>query len=305
MSTLPPCEKGSDIISMTPERALECEQRVTTHEDKLRSKSKLDVLMQRLRYKVGCQEWVSLRSYTAALDLNRQFINGQRPTSVYHFGPLDDESKELIPGLLDLHDYGFLTWNSQPFQRAEPGVNGDPDKDGYWYDHRQRPYLQFLAPTKDRIDSDALDRFSDLLIADPHIVTLIVQAGKEPWGSLQGDHIVTEEKTALSIRELYAEEWEGFSCLSNVEEDGCQENQAREWGVKAIMRMECFEFQIASRSWDEELDLVRLVRDVAEEAGMGRVYAVDGEELESGECDAFAGYRKQWAKGLLPEVESN
>lgn len=48
--------------------------------------------------------------------LNRQFLLGKIPETPYHCGPIEDETRPLVNGLLKLHDFHLLTDNSQPYE---------------------------------------------------------------------------------------------------------------------------------------------------------------------------------------------
>ena len=213
----------------------------------------------------GAREWYALQSYSGALSLNRLFLRGQRNCSIYHWGPLDPESGALVSGLFSLHDYGLLTYESQPFEIKPQFIERGG---GWWSQRRQRPYLSFLLPQNDRIPKNSIENFCTFLLAHPKIVTIINQRGKPFRTSMLDHHIVTKERVALSIKELYAEPFDPFSIVPREEKD-----ESYEWGVEAIIRARCLDIQVASRSWDENVDLMNLVEGVAEAAGIGRVYA--------------------------------
>ena len=116
------------------------------------------------------KEWQSCRDYGAALRLNRLFLRRKRECTVFFGGNLYKETEPLIPKLLRLQEYGFLTHSSQPFQTAESSQQA-----GWWVDSLQRPYISFAIPTNDRIPSRAVRRLCHELLAHPQIATLITQ----------------------------------------------------------------------------------------------------------------------------------
>lgn len=211
------------------------------------------------------REWQTSPDYNAALSLNRLFIKGKRTCSIYHWATLEEETAPLIPGLLALHDYGLMTYGSQPFDRKPErlAIGG-----GYWYQIRQRPYLSFMTPLKDRIPQDTIERFCTLLLMHSRIVAIVKQPGQPFRSSMPETHIVTITRSALSIEELYAEPFKPYTCVPC---NGTLESET--WEVEAVIAAECLNISVASRSWDEDMDLLALIEGVAVAAGLERVYA--------------------------------
>lgn len=213
-------------------------------------------------------DWRLMKDYAAGIDLNRRFIKGESNCTIYHCGPLDAESENLKSSLLNLHDYGILTHESQPFNKRIRAVR-EPWKDGWWIQQHQRPFLTFLLPVVDRIPADHVDKFCGLLMAHSSIFTLMcadMTAG--PCTNMTGPQVVTKNRTALSIEELLAE---GYNdSLTFAPGAG---HAGHLWGIKAILNAGCLDFTIVSRSWEEDLDLLALVGDVARKAGMEKLYA--------------------------------
>lgn len=218
------------------------------------------------------KEWLALQSYDAALRLNQAYIKGQRPCNIGYCGPLDAETKELIPGLLKLHEYGLLTHSSQPFEPVERKFvdqNG-----GSWEEWRQRPYLCFLAPQQERIPKEALERFILLLLAHPAIVTYVAycDGDRSYRTNIDEYHITTGFRYALLPKELVEED-----IMVNTAVSASYQHITEDWGnVNAVTRARCLDISVASRSWDEDLDLQKLVEDLAIDAGMERAYSSDG-----------------------------
>lgn len=88
-------------------------------------------------------EW-NRADWSGLIELNRDFIkrcgDGEDASTPYD-GPLDEETMPLIPELLRLHEYGFLTLGSTPRERKEPFIHK-----GMWRDSRQHPSVDFLVP---------------------------------------------------------------------------------------------------------------------------------------------------------------
>lgn len=247
---------------MEPKRLLELQRRMAAP----RETPVVNNAVDDESYNAVQQEWQASKSYSAALRLSRLSINGERNCSIHHLGPLDPESKGLVAGLLEVHDYGMLTHNSQPFERLRPEIMQQGG--GFWAQARQRPYLSFLIPQRDRIPKKSADKFCDLLMAHPKIVTRITEAGKPMRTNLEESHAVSVERAALTIKELYAEPWSGVTHLHPWD---IIEHQ--DWHVEAITRAEPLDVAIAARSWGEDVDLIALVKDVAKAAGFGPLYA--------------------------------
>ena len=127
-------------------------------------------------------------------------------------GNLYKEMEPLIPKLLRLQEYGFLTHSSQPFQTAEPSKQA-----GWWVDSLQRPYVSFAISTNDRMPSRAVQRLCRELLAHPQIATLITQRGRPMRTNLQYDHeFVTVSTAALTIEELPLEPMKPRSSFRGV-----------------------------------------------------------------------------------------
>lgn len=250
---------------MEPKRLLELQRREAAPRDD-GSPSVINNAVDDASYDAVVQEWQASKTYSAALHLSRQSINGERNCSIHHLAPLDPESKDLIPGLLSLHDYGMLTHGSQPFERLRPEIVQKGG--GFWAQSRQRPYLGFLVPQRDRVPQASVDKFCDLLMAHPKIVTRITEKGKPMRTNLETSHAVTVERTALTIKKLYAEPWTDFTHLHlwNIIEH-------EDWHVEALTRAEPLDVAIGTRSWSEDVDLIALVKGAANEAGFGPMYA--------------------------------
>lgn len=253
----------NSMAPMTTERRSELNLRIANIINKNRDENKP------IPWTGEKEEWRKLPDYGAAIELNRAFVSGERKKSIYHYGPLCPESKNLIPALIELHDYGFLTCGSQPFEPSSPRVvGGDLATTGYWYSRRQRPYLSFLVPQNERMERQVVHEFCKLLLANPKVITVIVEEGKPTRGNIEQVHWVTERRVALSTQELYAEPFVPFTSVWMYDD-----HQANTWGVKAIGEAETLEISIASMSWEEDVDLLALVKEEAEAAGMTKLYA--------------------------------
>ncbi|KAL8644244.1 MAG: hypothetical protein Q9226_007864 [Calogaya cf. arnoldii] len=209
-------------------------------------------------------EWVAYKSYNAVLRLNEAAI---KDDNIDYPGLLDAKGKHLIPGLLRLHGYGFLTHDSQPFSFAHRSFIDEDDEDDepYWQDWRRRPYLSFLVPQQDRIPKPIIEEFTLLLLAHPAIVTLVADrdGGRLCRTNINPCHVVSEWRHASSPEELGVEDFGAYKCIP-----AHFHNWADSCDVDAVTRAGCLDITVASPSWDEDLDLPKLVELIAIEAGM-------------------------------------
>jgi hypothetical protein len=86
--------------------------------------------------------WTEATSWEHIVALMFNFICGRIFCTPDHGGPLDPESTQLILGLERLHEYGIITYDSQPYNHSS-GTRGKYD-----WEEKQRPYLVFHIPTK-------------------------------------------------------------------------------------------------------------------------------------------------------------
>ncbi|KAL8665256.1 MAG: hypothetical protein Q9168_007751 [Polycauliona sp. 1 TL-2023] len=223
------------------------------------------------------KQWLELPDYDAALHLNQAFIKGERRCNIGHRGPLDPETKPLIPGLLRLHEYGLLTYDSQPFRPQER--ISLKEKGGWWQEIRQRPYLRFLVPGRDRIPLVAITAFTSFLFADAAIVTHVVHpdAGKTYGTNIDDRHATTESKFAFSLEQL-----EKMDMTVSASVQAVYRHSTDDWArVRALGLARCFDISVASRSWDQDLDLLQVVEDIAIKAGIERYYPHDTPSIKA------------------------
>ncbi|KAL8676332.1 MAG: hypothetical protein Q9186_007138 [Xanthomendoza sp. 1 TL-2023] len=225
------------------------------------------------------EEWGALESYHDALRLSRLFLNGKRQCSIYEASPATSSLSSLFPGLLHLHAYGLLIYEAQPYGKEEPQfipykeemrlsiytVFSDAD---FWYERYRRPYLCFLLPQSDYIPKKALETFCASLLLHPTIVTIIHYPDKSFRTNMLKHHSVTVDRCAPSLDGLGQR---FFEDLREIPRDYYQ--VAEGWDIKVIKQTNCLNIEIASRSFEEDVDLVKLVGEVAKAVGMEPCYA--------------------------------
>lgn len=137
-------------------------------------KSKHDRALDRLAGKYSrsdkkiLAQWENATSWERILELNCAYLRCEFDFTPYYAGPIHDETLPLVPGLLGLHDFGFLPFSSQP-----AGIDGPREVDcpccnkKEWYVAKQRPFLSFLAPGNgDLISAEKMNVFVSALMAD-------------------------------------------------------------------------------------------------------------------------------------------
>jgi len=122
------------------------------------------------------QQWASVEEYNDFLELNRAFLNGEVKLSCYHMGPIYQETKAMLPGLLRLHDYGMLTFESQPSKFIERTTEDCPCcGEEKYVETQQRAFITFILPYENNnISQKAMYRFLlELMIDDNFYVSIL------------------------------------------------------------------------------------------------------------------------------------
>lgn len=94
-------------------------------------------------------------------------------------GPIHGETLPMVPGLLALHDYGLMTYQSQPAAFLEAhetkcSCGNDPP----WLEERQRAFVTFLLPKGEcdceTVDDTTINKFLDELMGDANFYTAVI-----------------------------------------------------------------------------------------------------------------------------------
>lgn len=127
------------------------------------------------------EQWRTAEDWEGFINLNRAFLRGESKLSCYHMGPTFEETDELAPILIRLHDYGILTFESQP-----TGVRGPYEencsccKNHQFVQKVQRPFVSFMLPQHSHeMSKDALSKFLVQLMIDDNFYTTILKI--EGW----------------------------------------------------------------------------------------------------------------------------
>ena len=193
-------------------------------------------------------------------------------------GPIRLEAYPIIPGLLPLHDYGFLTTQYKPFKNDGPDVVADEeDWSSVWCEQKQRPWLQFLIPRDNtRISAKKIKKFCNKLMKEQHIMVKIADNDTEKFSQNfdideDGTLILTEGRRAASREELLKQKMTILYLTPRWNQHEGAEWQDYTW--PAVESTRPLEVDIVARSWEENLDLQALVEELALSVGMTRVYA--------------------------------
>lgn len=88
---------------------------------------------------------------------------------------VDDETTILLPDLFKIHDYGCLTYESQPALTNGPGKNDQACCGNHAFWHcKQKAFLSFIIPKDGYIEPDMLEKFCVSLVADERFFTSIL-----------------------------------------------------------------------------------------------------------------------------------
>lgn len=202
--------------------------------------------------------WKAAKDFSEILNLNRKFLLGEISQTPYHGGPVDDETLPLIKGLLELHDFGLLTEDSQPFEH----LCGRDEND--YFEYEQRPYVSFLVSN----DNDQVLKFFEMLKNRSEIMT----CATEPYSNqtLSGSHKqrigVTRERVAKTVERLKETPWRDvtwcFGDWNRAEEEICR--------LSAVKKSKVLWFYIFGREWGVALDLVGLILELVVKSALPR-----------------------------------
>lgn len=217
-------------------------------------------------------------------------------------GPIDDETKPLLSKLLCLHEYGFLTLQSQPSSsELHEGTNSQCANCMGFTSSRQRAFLTFMLPRGEcpgePLEAQSVKRCLDELVKDKHFYTSIA--------STQGACKRGSCPKELVIKSTFPEDWEthryktvrfahvktmhmkliSSQAATEPELELAEEKTRKAFehdctctleGLKSsgatFERMNPYLIHVLAKEW-KQVDLPGLVGAAADRAGMGPVYS--------------------------------
>ncbi|KAL8915052.1 MAG: hypothetical protein Q9171_000492 [Xanthocarpia ochracea] len=207
----------------------------------------------------------TLSTFWDALSYNRHILYDKLSSGISELGSVSAESNSLIPSILRLHDYGILTCGYQCFKNGPPRID---KKSGRWYQYCKRPFIGIFLPQDDWITKRSVEAFCTLLLRSSKIATVIDSFDRPHRTNMADSHAVAIFRCASSQDELFMKAYETHVKVQQAPcpfADTCR--------AEALTRANCLGIMIASRSWEEDLDLPKLLEETAILAGMDTCYA--------------------------------
>lgn len=200
-------------------------------------------------------EWNTSGNFTDLLESNKKFLRGDISSSPYHYGPIEAETRSLVPSLLKLHERQIFTWNSQPYLRKRTRGDG-----GKFYDAWQRPYLSFVVAEKNNPQRlfQELKRKRDIKVHARRAYS--PEAALE--GSFTKNKIVSKGRIVTKYRRsLFLRRWKVFTSIdpaSDIAEEDI-------FCLEAMKQAKPWIFDVVAASW-MDVDIARIIIDAVDAA---------------------------------------
>ncbi|KXT04397.1 hypothetical protein AC578_3577 [Pseudocercospora eumusae] len=229
--------------------------------------------------------WNDAESWQGFLDANRAFLRGEMSQSPYYHAQISEETKPLVESLLKLHDYGFLTYCSQPSRDDKDAYFIERDccakcgnKNGY-HQRKQRAYLSFLFPVG-LLNPEAGDAFINELWKDEKLYLSIItyerfcrsgccRVGTKTISDFPGGWATHMSREAPTYQEAVESEFESSQFIdldcSYVLDAFMMANPSITSAVNPFI------FHVLAEDW-EPCDLAQHVIDAAERAGLEKTF---------------------------------
>lgn len=221
--------------------------------------------------------WAEAETLQEVFRLNRAFLRGEIYSSPYHIAPIEAETRGLVDNLLRLHDYGIFTHDGQPMEETQPTNEGKE-----WKQYRQLPRLDLALPQQNGITAsqEQLRALSESLLTNDKCyasVSCPVRQKRTEYREIDYEwdtkssipetgNSVYYEKTAETVQQLIRAQWVRDGDYPPQEED----LEALEYLPKCFLECKPILVTLKGRSWEEPVDLERLVEQLALKAGMDR-----------------------------------
>ncbi|KAF2254632.1 hypothetical protein BU26DRAFT_142581 [Trematosphaeria pertusa] len=86
------------------------------------------------------KDWVTAPSWKYLVEMNREFVIGASSITPYSIYPIFNDVA-MRPGILRLHDYGFIVTD------AQPGYAKIGQDQGKWFEIKERAFMRCVLPT--------------------------------------------------------------------------------------------------------------------------------------------------------------
>ena len=200
-------------------------------------------------------------SYVELLELNVRFLQKKLIATPYHYGPTDLETEGLLQDLVSLHNYGILTFSSQP----QMSVSDKPcNKHEQW---QQRACLFFLIP-KSRESKIFLSR----LLQRPDLYAQFILPDNTSYNihnfPVDEGIVLSRERSARCRERLDQKAW---TMPETIHTD--YKADWPDWGWRLGTNLALanpIEICVVARDWEKDIELLKLIKKEAIEAGIPR-----------------------------------
>ncbi|KAF2110289.1 hypothetical protein BDV96DRAFT_603889 [Lophiotrema nucula] len=259
--------------------------------------------------------WTAAQKWEELVEMNRWFIRGDTTTAPYHIGRLWEETDPLIAQLLELHEYGFITIDSQPeMEHVSLSIAKK------WHLIKQRAYLTCVLPTRHSlIPISKIDGLrTNLLARKDLLVTTYCDNTTYPTPKGQGlqdaipltpeykhftdveKRIYTFRSTADKDKDVLTKWWEAKTRLelkqgrgkftesrtfwanntSRITKKGSILTGPDDGDFQAAAAMRPLVFHIAAREWDAGMEVVGMLVKMCKDMGFEKTFEKFEVELE-------------------------
>lgn len=189
--------------------------------------------------------WEEAENFSELLLLNKKFLLGKIPETPYSVGSIDDETKPLVESLLRLHQLQLLIDGSQSYlhefvQRGEK-----------WVECQQRPFISFTVSVLYNKPKRLLALFkcrSDIVVRASNLYS------RKTLRNSDKKVAVSRAREANNFNDLREQAWENYTAsldrFDYSEDFFC---------LKAMKQSQSVVFNVAARTWGENLNLLKIV----------------------------------------------
>jgi hypothetical protein len=202
--------------------------------------------------------WKTTKDFSDLINLNRRYLSRQIPNAPY-YGPIDDETVPLLPGLLKLNDFGLFTTGSHPYGH---GVRESDEKQSEW---EQRPHITFIMPDRNGLSLKFFKRLkerADVVVSAEEYFPFNIVDGSH------GPHTICRQRTADMVKDLETAKWASFTAVCSSSNMSLENDLLSLDGMKSVKPIS---FDVAASEWGVPLDLLGVIEEVAIDCGLPRI----------------------------------